>query len=175
MLLRMDRMLLWLFRSHVLEQAEVLAAALERATRDLRAPTVWVDLQQAVLAAGNLSKLLWGQEGKRTEERRPLRESIGVDDSSPLRLPRMRNHFEHMDERLEQWWRESERHNFADRNIGSRNSVEGLSEKEHFRWYDPETGILSFWGDQLDLREIGAEVIRILPGLRESAHRGWWE
>ena len=64
----------------------------------------WYSIQGFLIAAANLSKLLWGTEyGKaerkkrRAKERAALRASLGVEFGSILRLsPVFRNHFEHL-------------------------------------------------------------------------------
>ena len=55
-------------------------------------------------AGANISKAFWGSGGKLAVERKPLRDSIGIDDKSPLRAVTMRNNFEHFDERIDRWW-----------------------------------------------------------------------
>jgi len=42
-----------------------------------------------------------------------------------------RNHFEHFDERLEEWAKSSERHNFVDSNIGPPNMIDGIDPKDY--------------------------------------------
>lgn len=164
-----------LFQHHLLEQADYLLRAMHSVRNDPYRLDVWRDIQSVVLAAGNMSKLLWGQGGKRTAQRAALRQSIGVVDDSPLRLTRMRNHFEHVDERLDLWWQDSLRHNHLDRLIGPNSAAEGLEDVERFRSYDPESGSLWFWGDELNLTEIEAEVERVYPRLKAEAEKPHWQ
>jgi len=63
----------------------------------------WIAIQNILGAAANISKALWGAGGRHSEEREPLRASLQVDDTSPLRDVATRNHFEHYDERLDKW------------------------------------------------------------------------
>jgi hypothetical protein len=165
----MDSGLLRLFQMHVQEQCEqVLLAAPEiylgsheqRPASDGRG---WLAVQLLVVATANLSKLLWGEGGRHAEKREPLRLSLGVDDSSPLRETLMRNHFEHFDERLD-LWAEQGSGSYFDKLWGP---VEAFAidagEIDIFRMYDPATGTLRFWGDTFVIRPIVAEVERILP------------
>jgi hypothetical protein len=177
---------------HVHEQCEYLLAAMDRvstecaamrAERRLPRPSFWGDVQSVVLAAGNVSKLMWGQGGSRADKRAHLRESIGISDNSPLRLTRMRNHFEHVDERLETWFKESSQHIYADGHVfltprppqGMVEADPPMDRVNTFREYDAASGTLWFWGDQLNLREIESEVRRIIPTIREKAARPFWE
>lgn len=129
----------------------------------------WFGISGLLTAAGNISKCLWGQSGSREAERAPLRERIGVDQSSPLRLTDMRNHFEHIDQRIEGWLKRSEAHNFADLNVGV--SVSGLTSGDTFRAYDPGTGIVSFGDETYDTMVIVQEVARIFPTVQREAMR----
>ena len=106
--------------------------------------------------------------------RRPLRDSIGVTDASPLRSVRMRNNFEHFDERLDRWWRESPAHVMCDMNIGPSGGFAQFEPHEMFRSFDPVTAQLEFWGESFNVRELIAEIERILPKLREEASKPHW-
>jgi len=60
----------------------------------------WYSLHMFLTATSNISKLLWGVKGGRRTECAALRESLAIDESSPLKPRTMRDHFEHFDERL---------------------------------------------------------------------------
>jgi hypothetical protein len=176
----MELMLLRLFQQQTLEQCEYILIAANQLDQRIFARSYddvfWRELQNFVVSTANVSKLLWGQAGKFAKKRKALRESIKVEDSSPLRPTTMRNHFEHIDERLDKWWAESESHNYASRIVGPPNTIAGLKEIELFRQYDPSTGSARFWGDAYDLKEIVEEVNRIYPLLQiESAKPHWQE
>jgi hypothetical protein len=170
----MDLMLIRMFQRQVEEQCSTILRAYPAIEAD-PGQNLWPELQAIVLATANLSKLLWGQEDKHAAARQALRASIGVEDSSPLRFRKMRNHFEHVDERLDTWWKESPSHNFADRNIGPYPMIDGLQRIELFRQYDPDTGNLWFWGDSFNVAEIAAEVRRIYPKVAEESAKPHWE
>lgn len=77
------------------------------------------DARTYAQAQENIAKALWGtQSSKVVLARRPLRESLQVGDDSPLRDVGMRNAFEHLDERIDDWWRHSPKHSLVDRSIG---------------------------------------------------------
>jgi hypothetical protein len=171
--------LLRLFQKNVLYQCEYMIVAYHGIQFGLEqndGVTIFRELQNFLSASANVSKLLWGQRGKNLEpQRNLLRDSIGVADDSPLRIVRMRNHFEHLDERLDEWWRDSKQHNSVDFCIAPPDKIVGFDTKELFRVYDPDTGIMHFWGDEFNIREIMNEVIRILPTLRQEAEKPHWE
>lgn len=124
---------------------------------------IWVAIQSILGAAANISKALWGQRGKFADAREPLRASLQVDDSSPLRNVAMRNHFEHYDERLDQWWNSSKDHNYLDMAIIPPGTFRGLADTDMFRVLDPSTAEIVFWGQRFNVREIVQEAARLLP------------
>jgi hypothetical protein len=135
---------------------------------------VWYGVQNILTAGANISKMLWGSKGRRADARRRLRESVEVSDDSPLRDVTMRNHYEHMDERIDRWWDSSETKIYVDKNIGS-GSVSGLDTMDNFRWLNPSTGDLIFWGETFNLRSLAVEVDRILAILEKEADKPHWE
>jgi hypothetical protein len=121
-------------------------------------PRIWFGVQNTIVAAGNLSKLLWGSGGQAEDDRAILRSQLEVEDDSCLRQTELRNHFEHFDEKVSTWRIEEGGEVFIGRNIG------GAAEREEwFQHYDPSTGIVTFFGYSTSLPEIVSEARRILP------------
>jgi len=153
----MDSMLLRVFQHQILLQCDFLL----RATNDINSALnngdidgAFYGIQNLLTAAANISKALWGQGGKLSAERRELRDSLGIDDGSPLREVTMRNHFEHFDERLDRWWKESKAHNHNDRNLFPRAAITNFEDLDNFRNFDPGTTDLTFWGQDFNLQQL---------------------
>lgn len=87
----------------------------------------------------------------------------------------MRNNFEHLDERLDRWWSDSQSHNICDMNIASRQSISGIDSLGWFRNFDPQTTDVTFWSEDFNIQRIVDEAQRILPKLQEEANRPHWE
>jgi hypothetical protein len=137
---------------------------------------MWAPMQNLLTATANVSKVLWGQGGSREAERAALRRSIGVQDDSPLRWTTLRNHFEHIDERIDRWWAESINHNYLDGNIAPEGWIRAqAAEIDIFRTYDSETGVVLFWGDRVNIHEVMREVDRIYPVLLAESQEPHWE
>ena len=173
----MDIRLLRIFQKQVLLQCQfVLHAAddLNAAMKQSDIPSTFFAIQNLLNAAADISKAFWGEGGRLATERKPLRDSIGVSDSSPFRQVVMRNNFEHFDERLDRWWRKSKRHNYADLNVMSQNTFRGLDDIDMFRMFDPNTTEVIFWSQRFNIREIVSEVQRILPQLTQEASKPHW-
>lgn len=87
----------------------------------------------------------------------------------------MRDNYEHFDERLGRWWRESKNHNLADMNIAPRKDIRGLEEIERMRTFDPATGDLTMWGDDCNLNELINEIKRIRAIVTQESAKPHWE
>ncbi len=166
----MDLMLLRVFQC----QVEVQCGIALRAANELEQPeTVWASVQNLLNAVANISKACWGSGGKLAAEREPLRSSLQLADSSPIRWTTVRNHWEHFDERLDEWWSGSPHHNFIDMNVMPRSAIhiQGMTDLDWFRNLDPQSGELTFWGDTFDLPTIVNEVRRIQPIAAAEANK----
>ncbi len=147
----MDTMLLRVFQAHVADQCNAAMMGASQMNVDRRSfdhDVFWIGCQNLCTGAANVAKALWGIKGSGLfEPRRPLRESLGVSDNSPLRNVDMRNAFEHLDERIDEWWGKSGRHRLVDRSVGPLAYFEQrYQEVERFRIFDPTTMDISFWG-----------------------------
>src|ERR1700751_2987470 len=126
----MDEMLLSVYQQQVVSlcEAGLLALADLNGYAAYKSGRLWYGVQNFIVAAGNLSKTFFGggREPARTqpyEARKPLRDSLGVTDDSPLKQITIRNDFEHLDERIEEWWGESPNRNFLDAIVGPDNMI----------------------------------------------------
>jgi hypothetical protein len=178
----METMLLRMFQQQVLLQCKFVLLASHEVDASLIAGNntrTFYALQNLLTAAANISKALWGKGGGKEgkgEERRPLRESIGVADDSPLRRIAIRDDFEHFDERLTRWWEQSTSHNYADLNLGDiRMAIKGISDQDTFRCFNPQTGEVMFWGTDFNLKLVITEIIHILPKLEAEARKPHWD
>jgi len=139
----------------------------------------WFALQGILASAANLSKLLWGSDDprmtqakrdQREAERKALRDSLGVTDESPLKSRRVRNAFEHFDERLEDRLRDpTKRRVYIGRNIGG-HSPEATSE-EMFGHYFRDDGIVVFWDKSISVPELVAAARNLLPVAESESRR----
>lgn len=169
----MDPLTLRIFQRQVADQSRMVAFAssmIEAAVEARDHDSLWVGVQIFVTGSANITKALWGQRQSLAAERKPLRDSLGVRDDSPLHaLSTLRNHFEHYDERIDRWHETSQAHNFLDRFLGSPESVAGLADIERFR--DPATASVYFWGERFDLQPIAKEVDRLLTIAKAEADK----
>ena len=174
MLCSMDLMLLRTFQKQIALQCEFVLKAANDINSALQLGDIngiFGGIQSLLSAAANIAKALWSQE----EARGPLRASLGVRDDSPLRELRMRHNFEHFDERLDRWWRESRQRNYADLNVGSKDAIAGIAEIDRFRWFDPRTTDVMFWGESFNIQKIVDEVKHLHPVAIQESRKPHWE
>jgi hypothetical protein len=144
----------------------------------------WYSVQAFLVAAGNISKLLWPsyQKGEMLiHERGPeLRAGLAVEEDSPLAPRTLRNHFEHFDVRLEQWAVSSKKRVFADSCIGLANLIRGhqaagVTPEDYLRNFDPVNFAVTFRGETYQLRPIIEAIQAIHQRVTEKLSQRFWE
>jgi hypothetical protein len=119
-------------------------------------------LQSYLIAVANLSKLLWGTTKAKERERKRLRDALAVPDDSPLRDRKLRNHFEHFDERLEEWRTRDVHGNIVDFNLGPVPPPFGnLNPQSFLRHYDNTRGVALFWDEEYPLQPVVHAVVEL--------------
>lgn len=118
---------------------------------------VWYSIQSLLIAAGNVSKLLWPAKAY-AERGQTLRQALSISDESVLAPRTFRNHFEHFDERLETWSVADPPRNFVDSNIGPPGMISGLDPASFLRNLDTKDWAVTFRGDAYQLRPIAAAL-----------------
>jgi len=127
----------------------------------------WHSVQSLLMAAANVSKLLWPVYRKgenlvpdREEE---LRKSLDIGDKhSPLSDRTLRNHFEHYDARLEHWAATSEKRNLHDLGMTSFGSASTSADSAQAGIGDPGDQMRSFNADS-NIILFRGEVYRLQP------------
>jgi hypothetical protein len=130
---------------------------------------IWYSVQALLIAVGNLSKLLWPL-AKFEQRGRALRETFNLKEDSALAPRKFRNHFEHFDERLEDWATSSRHRNFVDSNVGPPNMVVGIDAEDFLRNFDTQDVAVTFRGDHYLLIPIVnaiAEIYKVCSALKD--------
>jgi hypothetical protein len=126
--------------------------------KDAAKDRFWYAVQAFLVAAGNISKLLWPNYWKgeaRLPERGPdLSASLNVDENSPLAPRTFRNHFEHFDVRLEEWAVSSNPRVLIDSNITPGDIGPGAEPGDWLRNFNSTHFTVTFRGDRYDLLPI---------------------
>ena len=155
------------FISEIVLQSKIAERAAERLVtcEDHFDPIeTWSAIQSILVAAANVSKIL-GPQRKTCEARgKILRMLLNVDDRNLLSDRKIRNHFEHYDERIEKWFEKNCSAVYVDTRIDPFESIWGHNPANLHRGYNPMTKTLSFRGESVDLAAI-------LKALEEIRHK----
>ncbi len=172
---RPDPVLFSAMKMEVENQCEFALMAFEDLQANLAAGSpkrIWYSVQGLLIAAGNLSKLLYATGGRkrRCEE---LRKILGLAPTSPIAPRNFRNHFEHFDERLESWARSSKRKNIVDRCITRPGAIPWIDPDDYLRNLDRTTLTVTFRGDRFPLVPVVEEVRRIQSAVSAAERAAW--
>ena len=155
------------FIGEIVMQSKIAERAAERlpATTDHFDPLeVWCSIQSILVAAANVSKILWPQRKRSAARGKTLRTLLNVDDHNLLSDRNIRNHFEHYDERIEKWFENDCSAVYRDSIIDPFESIWGRNPANLHRKYNPVTQTLTFRGESVDLAAI-------LKALEEIRHK----
>lgn len=161
----MDTMVLRIFQREVERQCKFALMSIQDLRNALQngdMDRIWYFIQSFLVAVGNISKILWPVNPTLPGRGDDIRQSLSVNDDSPLQPRAFRNHFEHFDERLERWATSSMHMNFVDSNVGSTGSIVGIDPNDYLRNFDPSDYTVTFRGD-----------LYILPPIEEAVHSLW--
>lgn len=153
------------FIGEIVNQAKIANRAAERlkATKDQSDHfELWCSIQSILIASGNVSKILWPSRESSKARGNALRAVLGVDDQNLLSDRKFRNHFEHYDERIEDWVQKTSSLVYSDSSIDPfEPKWSGYSSQFH-RAYNPRTQTLKFRGESFDL----AALLKALDEIR---------
>ncbi len=125
---------------------------------------IWVSIQSILVAAGNVSRILWPSRKQSKTRGEELRTLLGIDESNILSDRKFRNHFEHYDERIEDWFEKSGSAVYTDSSINPFGSIWESNPPNLHRGYSPLTQTLTFRGESVDL----ATLLNVLEEIRHK-------
>lgn len=141
--------------------AEKAASRLEDVSDQIEA---WSSIQTILIAAANISKILWPSRKKYLARGKQLRTLLGIDDDNLLSDRKFRYHFEHYDERIEEWFENNKSCVYMDSRIDPfiPNPL-SLQQFSH-RSYNSATRTLVFRNESIDL----SAILTALAEIREK-------
>jgi hypothetical protein len=143
------------FISEIVLQSKIAQCAAERlqtANDNLDKVEVWGSIQSILVSTGNVSKILWPTYERHAERGKKLRQILKVENDNPLSERKFRNHFEHYDSRVEEWYDDKLSDAYID--LAMNPSLMGTSLGKIDRGYNSFNNTLIFRGEILDLNEI---------------------
>lgn len=164
----MEKTLLRHLQLEVEKQSQFAIIALQdmdEATESGDAELFWYSVQNALVAIGRISRLLWPPDPLFPNRGKELRESLEVDDDSPLKALTFVEHFEHIDKRLETWYVTSEQRRFFDSYTEPLDVLAGTAPEDRFRGFDTDRNAVLFHGEPYEL----GPVLEAVEGLQRKA------
>lgn len=125
----------------------------------------WCSIQSFLVAAANISKFLW-PVSKAEERGTQLREFLSVQDDSPLKSRKVRDSFEHFDERLDSWLASGRGDNFG--KVYGPGDLMKFEPEDNARVYNSLTGRLGLFGEEYDIQGAIMEIARIHSLLKDE-------
>lgn len=151
-----------IFLGEILLQSKIALRAAERlkATQEnFDQVEVWCSIQSILVSAGNISKILWPQEKKYKNRGERLRSILKIEEDNILSDRKFRNHFEHYDSRIEEYFRGETQCVYID--LAMNPSLSGRQLRSH-RGYNSFNNTLEFRGQVLDLDKVLISLAEIL-------------
>lgn len=118
---------------------------------------VWCSIQSILVSAANISKILWSSKNRSCAER--LRKMLKVEADSILSNRKFRNHFEHYDERVQEWFNRHSNGVYVD--LAMNPSLGEGSARNAHRGYNSFDNSLIFRGEKLDLNKLLAALSEV--------------
>ncbi len=126
-------------------------------------------IQSILVAVANVSKILWPARKQYMARGKQLRELLGVDDDNLLSDRTIRNHFEHYDERIEDWFESTNSVVYMDSRIDPFEPTPLSLPQLFHRSYNPTSRTLSFRNESIDLSAVLTELAKIRKKCRVFA------
>ncbi len=154
---RMEKPLLRQFQREIERQGQFAMIALqdiEEASANSDGKLFWYSAQGLAYAIERISLLLWPPETRFPGRGPALRESLGVDEGSPLAARDFVSRFLRFDEQLEEWYATSEHHRFFDSYTEPLDVLAETRPGDRFRGYDVENNALILHGEYYPLAPV---------------------
>ena len=126
---------------------------------------IWGAIQSILVAAANVSKILWPPNKKYKARGNYLRELLGIDNDNVLSNRTLRNHLEHYDERIEKWFETTSSAVYFDAKIDPFEKTAMSLPQFFHRTYNPLTREITFRNESFDL----AAILDSLAKIREKS------
>jgi hypothetical protein len=152
------------FLSEIVRQAEIAklsATRLKSEHYETNSLEIWCSLQSILIASSNVSKILWPSRKKSKERGKKLRSMLAIENGNLLEKRGLRNHFEHYDERIDDWFKTNQSTVYIDSKIEP--FEPGISSFKQFahREYNPLTKVLIFRGEKFDIGGLLVELEKL--------------
>ena len=123
-----------------------------------------------------VSRVFWppGSRDKHARQRahrrgEALRQALAIPADHPVQDRTLRDHFEHFDERLDDWAERSKNRNIVRRLLGRRSAIggDGIQDGDIIDHFDPATKVYSFRGEKFDIQALATGLDGLYARINE--------
>jgi hypothetical protein len=147
------------------EAALSAMAAFNNAVAERSAPVFFMQARLFVHHAAAVSRMLWPPKPRNSQARTramarsdALQHALGLSGQQdhPVASRKLRDHFEHFDERLDNWVAQNTSRPYLRTQLGRSMPIEDLKldTRDLIHRYDPTTRIYAFCGEEFNLQEL---------------------
>jgi len=147
--------------SEIVTQSKIAEMAAVQLNKSSDSIEVWGSIQSILVASANVSKILWPARKRYMARGKQLRKLLGVEDNNLLSNRTLRNHFEHYDERIENWFESKNSAVYMDSRIDPFEPTPFSPQQYFHRSYNPASRTLSFRNESIELTAVLAALTEI--------------
>jgi hypothetical protein len=122
---------------------------------------VWLYLELFLIAAAKISIIFWPQGRKHKKRGEELRNLLAIDETVAFATRDPRNHLEHFDERLDEWYDNSTHHNLANKVILPEITFM-TGNIDHLRTFLTKRFVFKFLDKEYEINPIKDSIVELL-------------
>jgi hypothetical protein len=145
------------------------------AATEIQAHSIVSSVQEALQHAAALSRFFWPPKSAGpigAARAKKLRQAFELDDTSALKDRRLRNSFEHFDERLDAFLLEDHVGYFFPQPMVDDDTLSNEAVAHIFKLADPKKNTCVVLGEKFEFQSIRNEALKILTDAQEMDHAG---
>lgn len=149
--------------NEIVLQSKIALRAFEKLENYEKSVDIWLYIQSILVSSANISKILWPKSSNYKIRAIEFRLLLNIADDNILSSREFRNHFEHFDERIEDYFKEYNGGLYLDLFITSKHSTNNLDMEYNFihRSYDICNQILIYKNSRLNLKIVKESILEI--------------
>ena len=155
------------FIKEIVDQIRFIEIFAEQLNNKKNSDETWGYIQSILIAIANISKILWPSNKRYSRRGDSLRSILGISNDNPISDRKIRNHFEHYDERIDEWFIKNGSSTYIDKKIDLLNLTPFHHQTFSHRSYDPLTRTIYFRNESLELAKVFCALSEIREGCRK--------
>ena len=131
---------------------------------------IWLNLELFLVAAAKISIIFWPQGPKYKKRGEELRTLLSIDKTVAFNSRDPRNHLEHFDERLEDWYFNSKDKNLMDKSIVPETTI-NTGNFDYLRAFVTRRFVFKFLNDEYEIKPIAESINELIPKVENELNK----